>query len=526
MSKVAIYCRLSDEDRNKLNSLDDSESIQNQKNMLNKYAIEKGWDIYKIYSDDDFSGLDSDRPEWNKMLRDARLKKFDIVLCKSQSRFTRDMELVEKYIHNKFLEWGIRFIGVTDNADTQNKGNKKQRQIMGLTNEWYCEDISENIRAVFNLKRSEGQFIGSFAAYGYKKAANNKNKLIIDEEAAVVVRMIFNWYLEGYGTQHIAYMLNEKGYLNPTKYKQNAGLNFKNSNMKNGFSFWNKTTVKRILKNEIYIGNMVQGKREKVSYKSKKIISTSKEQWIRAENTHEAIIDEKTFHEVQRRISQRQRSTGEGQAHVFATKVRCADCGSTMNKVSTFRGNNKLYSYLRCKVYAITGNKKLCTSHAIRFDTLYDLVTERLKQYINDNLDEDNIAHRILAETNVNRKIQGLKNEISNIEKQLNRNSQFINNLYIDKVKGIILDDLFRELNSNFSNEKDKIRKRKTEIENQILELSKKTMNFDKWVQIVRRYKDFKELTHSMVGEFIEFIEIGEKDSKTGEQKVKIHWLF
>src|SRR5690242_16061126 len=129
MSKVAIYCRLSDEDKNKKSYMDDSESIQNQKNLLMKYALEKSWDIYKIYSDDDYSGLDVDRPEFNKMIRDAEMSKFNIILCKTQSRFTRDMELVEKYLHNKFLEWGIRFIAIVDGVDTLDKSNKKSRQI-------------------------------------------------------------------------------------------------------------------------------------------------------------------------------------------------------------------------------------------------------------------------------------------------------------------------------------------------------------------------------------------------------------
>jgi site-specific DNA recombinase len=344
MNKVAIYCRLSDEDRNKTNSFDDSESIQNQKNMLNKYAIEKQWDIYKIYSDDDFSGLDSDRPEWNQMIQDAEAKKFSTVLCKSQSRFTRDMELVEKYLHKKFVEWGIRFVGMTDNADTSNKGNKKQRQIMGLTNEWYCEDISENIKAVFEDKRNEGQFIGSFATYGYKKDPKNKNKLIVDENVKSIIELVYQWYLEGYGTQHIAFMLNEKGYPNPTKYKQNEGFNFKNSSANNDYGLWNKTTVKRILKNEVYLGNMIQGKRKKVSYKSKKIISTSQDQWIKVENTHEPIIEKNIFDEVQRRISVKQKSSGKGQAHIFTTKVKCMDCGNSMNKVTTFEGSEKLFS--------------------------------------------------------------------------------------------------------------------------------------------------------------------------------------
>lgn len=526
MSKVAIYCRLSDEDRNKTNSFDDSESIQNQKNMLTKYAIEKEWNIYKIYSDDDYSGLDKDRPEWNQMLREAETKKFNIILCKSQSRFTRDMELVEKYIHNMFVEWGTRFIGLTDNSDTLNKGNKKQRQIMGLTNEWYCEDVSENIRAVFDIKRNEGKFIGSFATYGYMKDPENKNKLLIDEDAAHVVIMIFNWYLEGYGTQHIAFMLNEKAISNPTKYKQDAGLNFRNSSMNNNLGLWNKTTVKRILKNEMYIGNMIQGKRKKVSYKSKKIISTSKDQWIKVENTHEPIIEKRMFYEVQRRISERQRSTGEGKAHIFSTRVRCADCGSTMNKVTAFKGSEKLYSYLRCKIYAASGKKGFCTSHAIRLDLLQGIITEKLKEYINNYLDETNVAHRLQAESDISSRIKSLQIDITNIEKQLQQSTQVLKSLYLDKMKGNITNEQFIELKRGFSIDNDRLIKRKEDIEKLIDELGENSRNFDKWVEIVKQYKEFKELTHTMITEFIEYIEISEKSKETGEQKVKIHWKF
>jgi len=524
MIRVAIYCRLSDEDRNKANPVLDSESIQNQKMMLSKYAIEQGWSIYKIYSDDDYSGLDSDRPEWNEMIKDAESRKFDIVLCKSQSRFTREMEAVEKYLHNKFVEWGIRFIGLADNSDTFNVGNKKQRQINGLVNEWYCEDISANIRTVFDVKRSQGKFIGSFATYGYKKDPNDKNKLIIDEEAAKVVRMIFNWYLEGYGTQHIAYMLNEKGVPNPTSYKQNyQGLNFKNSNTKDKYGFWNKTTVKRILRNEMYVGNMIQGKRKKLSYKSKKIISTPKEIWIKVENTHEPIISKEIFEEVQKRISLRQKSSGEGVAHIFSTKVKCLDCGCTMNKVTTFK-NGKKYTYLRCKTY-VSSNKRLCSSHTIRLDELKEIVTERLNNYIKDYLDENNVINRLNLESNYNNQLEKLKNEISNIDKKLEQNSLVLKNLYVDKVSGIISNEQFFELSNNFSIEKEQLTKRKEEVSKNINELIENTKNYDKWTKIVERYKDFKELNRTIVNEFVDYIEVGERDKEKG-QIVKIHWMF
>lgn len=526
MNKVAIYCRLSDEDRNKNNSFDDSESIQNQKNLLTKYAINNEWDIFKIYSDDDFSGLDSDRPEWNQMIRDAEQKKFNIILCKTQARFTRNMEIVERYLHHKFAEWNIRFIGVADNADTENRGNKKQRQIMGLTNEWYCEDVSDSIRAVFDNKRHEGQFIGSFAAYGYLKDPKNRNRLVVDEEAAQVIKMIFNWYLDGYGTQHIAFMLNEKGILNPTKYKQEAGLKFINSSVNNGLGLWNKTTVKRILKNEVYIGNMVQGKRKKVSYKSKKIIPTSRDQWIKVENTHEPIVEKKVFDEVQRRINQRQRSTGEGKAHIFSTKVRCADCGNTMNKVTTFRGNMRLYSYLKCKISTVTGNKSLCTSHAIRLDYLEDIVRTKLKEYIDTFLEETTIASKLQAEGEIRRQQDGYKSQMVNIEKQISQNSVILKNLYFDKVNGIITNEQFVDLNKSLLQEKGSLNARKKELEKAITQLMEKSRDISDWIGVIKQYKNFEKLTYSMANEFINYIEIGEKNKETGEQRVRIHWAF
>ena len=198
MARVAIYCRLSEEDRNKANPQADSESIQNQKSMLLGYAGQQGWEIYNLYSDEDFSGSDRRRPEFLKMLADAEKRKFDIVLCKTQSRFSRELEIVEKYIHGLFPEWGIRFISVVDSADTANKGNKKSRQINGLINEWFLEDLSENIRSVLTDKRRQGQHIGSFALYGYQKDEKQKNHLIIDPEASEVVRLIYSLYQQGF----------------------------------------------------------------------------------------------------------------------------------------------------------------------------------------------------------------------------------------------------------------------------------------------------------------------------------------
>ena len=196
--KCAVYCRLSREDGD---GTRESESIQNQRALLTEYAAERGWEVYAAYCDDDYSGADRARPAFNRMLRDARDQKFEIILCKTQSRFTRDLELVEKYIHGLFPVWGIRFIAVVDHVDTALRGSKKARQINGLVNEWYLEDLSENIRAVFAQKRRAGQYIGSFPAYGYEKDPADHNHLVIDAQAAETVRLIFSLCLSGRGKQ-------------------------------------------------------------------------------------------------------------------------------------------------------------------------------------------------------------------------------------------------------------------------------------------------------------------------------------
>ena len=208
---VAIYCRLSKEDLDKSKSTDESESIQNQKLMLMDYAAGNKFLIHNVYVDEDMSGF-SDRPAFKQMIKDAADGRFNIVLCKHQSRFTRDMELIEKYIHGYFVEWGIRFISLTDNVDTNVVGNKKARQIYGLINEWYSEDLSNNIRTVFRKKMEAGQFLGAFAPYGYKKDPENRHGLVPDDGAVDVVREIYGLYLEGWGCRKLQPLSQKEKY--------------------------------------------------------------------------------------------------------------------------------------------------------------------------------------------------------------------------------------------------------------------------------------------------------------------------
>lgn len=307
--KAAIYVRLSEEDRDKKHPGEDSQSITNQKELLKSYAAERNWDIYDIYSDDDYTGADRNRPQFRRLIADAANGSFDIILCKTLSRFTREIELVEKYIHGLFPIWGIRFISVADNQDSNDRKGKKARQITGLINEWYLEDMSDNIKSVLTDKRRRGLHIGSFALYGYKKDPSNKGSLIIDPEAAETVKEIFYLYLQGSTMTAIAESLNESNVPSPSAYKAQKGEKYKSSSPP---AVWKYPAIASILKNEMYIGNMVQGRFASASYKTKKNVPVAKERWFRVENTHDAIIDKITWDEVQKKLSHSSRAESTG----------------------------------------------------------------------------------------------------------------------------------------------------------------------------------------------------------------------
>lgn len=514
----AIYVRLSKEDEDKHQS--ESESIQNQKSLLASYAIDRGWDIYSIYCDEDYSGADSLRPDFSRMLAAAERKKFQIILCKSQSRFTRDMELVEKYIHGLFPIWGIRFIAVADNADTEVKGNKKARQINGLVNEWYLEDLSENVRMVFDQKRREGQYIGGFPIYGYKKDPANKNHIIIDPEAAETVRQIFQWSLEGRGKQTIACMLNERGLPNPARYKAERGWTCVCPS-KDGRGLWNKTTIWRILHNEMYTGVMVQGRRRKVSYKSKVLIDVPEAQWYRVEGTHEPIIDRETFDAVQRNLSLRSKTDGSGEVHLLSGLVKCMDCGSTMSKVTNCKQGRPRISYLRCKLYAGSGKAKLCTRHSIRLDKVTELVSERIRYYVRTCYKLEPLDIQPEKDT----KREALEQERKGLTVQLEKRSQALKTLYLDKVSGILTGSQFTELNQSFLEERSRLEQRLAKINSELAELEKTRQQADLMEQAKELLK-LETVPRELFATLVEKIEIGERNPGTGEQQVRITWKF
>ena len=514
--RVAIYLRLSIEDKDKLNRTYDSESIKNQRHMLMEVINNNpSYNLVCEYCDEDLSGAGTFRPEFERLIKDCENGKIDIVLCKSQSRFSRDMEIVERYINNKFKEWNVRFISLSDNADTENPGNKKSRQINGLVNEWYLEDVSNNIRSAFNSKMKQGEFISPFAPFGYLVDSSDNNKLVVDKEACLVVKDIFNLYLRGYGYSAIAKCLNDKNIPSPSlhKYRQGIKLNIVSNKAREEIK-WNSNAIKTILKNEVYLGKLVQGKRTTISYKNHKIINKDKCLWISYPNTHEAIIDEDTFNKVQLEMKNRTKPRGNSTVHLFSGKVFCLECEHYLRKK-----NSSKHQYLVCSNNIICSNKS-----SIRYDKLESIVLI----YINKLLDK--FYDDVLLKENVNKKYKeiykekliSLESELVNINKKIDESEKYLKNLYEDKVNGVVSLEMFNSLVSNYEDNKARHSKQLDAVNKKISIYKENIKNFDE--EIISKYKKLDNLNRVIVNEFIDKIYVGE--IRDNIRNIKIKWNF
>ena len=523
--RVAIYLRLSNEDRDKINREDDSESIKNQRNMLLDY-IEKNpqFVLMDEYCDEDLSGAGTYRPEFERLIRDCENGLIDVVLCKSQSRFSRDMEIVEKYINNKFIEWNIRFIGLSDNADTDNCGNKKSRQINGLVNEWYLEDVSNNIRSAFNSKMKQGEFISPFASFGYEVSKDDNNKLVVDQYASEIVREIYDLYLKGLGFTKIAHYLNDRNIPSPSLYKYRKGikLNVVSSRSRDEIK-WNTNTIRKILTNEVYLGHLIQGKRTTVSYKNHKVINKSKDKWIRKENMHEAIIDKEVFDKVQMAIRERTKPMkGLGIVHNFSGKVYCLECGCYMRKK-----NSSKHQYLVCSNNR-DGYNDCENKSAIRYDILERLLLIHINKIIKEFYDLNILKIGFIEKekSKVVKKIDLLIRERENLSNQIVKIKSYLKSLYEDKVNGIITVEQFRELVNSYNSDNERLKEQLKFVDNEInnYRLGKSlNKNVD---ELFNKYQRLEKLNKVIVDEFVDKIYIGKIDVENRTRDIEIKWNF
>lgn len=515
---AALYLRLSKEDIDKINEGDESASIQNQRLLLSEYAINHGFTIVSIYSDDDESGLYDNRPGFEKMIMDAKAGKFKVIIAKTQARFSRNMEHIEKYLHHDLPLLGVRFIGVVDNTDTNDKGGKKARQVNGLVNEWYCEDLSANIRSVFTAKQLKGQFLGSSCPYGYIKDPIDHNHLIIDDYAANVVRRIYSLYLQGYGKAKIGSILSNEGILIPTLYKQQIlGINYKNAKLLNETKTWSYQTIHSILNNQVYIGDMVQNKCQKISYKDKKKKVMPKEEWIIKKGTHEPIIDVDTFQTVQHMQKTRRRSVSAYENGIFSGLLFCADCKKAMGRNYARRGDKGFIGYI-CKTYKTAG-KKFCSSHSIRTDALEQAVLQSIKLEARNILKESDVDELKKFEVK-NEKEVDYQKQIDILIQKFQKIEKYKKGAFENQQDGLISKNDYLEYVKDYNKQQEEIKLEIETLQQQKEKAESLETQHDEWEDAFKDYINIDKLDRNIVLGLIERIDVHE------DGLIEIHYKF
>ena len=515
--KAALYCRLSKEDEAlPEGGARESESIQNQRAMLLEYARQHGHQVTHIYTDEDYSGIDRTRPGFNRLIQAARAGEFELILVKTQSRFTRDMELVEKYLHGLFPLWGIRFIAVVDQVDTADAAGKKSRQINGLINEWYLEDLSANVRSVLTHKRKAGQYIAAFALYGYAKDPADHNRLVIDPEAAGVVRRIFGMYLAGLGTTRIAQVLNREGVPPPGYYRLLKEGRLPYYNISPSAERWSRSGVHRLLTTRTYAGDLEQGRHRRLSYKSPKTVWLPRSQWIVVPGTHPGIIDRETFDRVQQILRRGARSGTGGRIHPLAGRVVCGLCGKPMEQTASGRVglDGTRTRYFRCA--AALRDKTLCPGQpylpaAALEEAVLACIREQLGPYLHPG------DPSLYAPDNSETAREGEKRRL---HAELERRRTALETLYLDRCGGAMAEEEYQVLHSRFCRQISQLEERLRALESAPGPGAVRAALARRLTQAAA----LPSLDRALVSLLVEEIRVFPPEK--GTRRVEIHWKF
>ena len=503
--KSAFYARLSREDGDR----EESESIGNQRELIKTYIKNKPeFELVDFYEDDGYTGVNFDRPSFKRMMDDMRNGKINCVIVKDLSRFGRNYIETGRFIEHIFPFMGIRFISVNDNYDSMNNSHTDTLIIpfKNLINDAYCADTSLKIRSQLEVKRKKGEFIGSFAAYGYLKSADDKNRLIIDETVAPVIQDIFKWKIDGMNQQSIADKLNELGVLSPFEYKKSIGFRYSTSFQVNNVSKWTAVAVGRILKNDLYIGTLTQGIYTTPNYKIKERTKKSSDEWVRIEQSHEPIISVEDFRLVNELLKKDTRiAPGENGLYIFSGMLYCGDCGQSLVRKNVY-DRGKKYVYHVCSTHKKGGD---CKSHIISDKELQIAVLEimrfHIREFVRKSYVLDCIDNMPLQEFNAKK-----------IQKQIDDKRILIEKLNERKLK------LYKDLSDNIidRNEYDDFRNIFTsqinEAETALSKLSQELNNImnntenSKWIEYYKKNHNIECLTRNTVVELIDRIKVYE----------------
>lgn len=510
---AAIYLRLSQEDGDiSVSDKNESNSISTQRDLIQAFLRKQADILYEAeFCDDGYTGTNFDRPGFTDMMKAVREKRVDCIIVKDLSRFGRDYIESGKYIQKIFPMLGVRFIAINDgydSADTENQSNDFVLPFKNLINDSYCRDISIKSRSNLEVKRRNGEFVGNFAVFGYMRSPDDKHKLIVDEEAAVVVRNIFNWKQEGWNAQQIANHLNKLRFPSPMEYKRKCGHNYRTSFKTKTVAQWSAVAVLRILKNPAYTGVLEQGKTTTPNYKVKTRIVKDESKWARVENAHEAIITPAQFELVQTVLGlDTCRAEGQDEIYPFSGMIYCADCQSPMiHRTATVGG--KKYQYYMC-----SGNKRdkdSCTTHNIKCELVEKVVLATVQAHISMAIDIDNAMKRVEALDWEKREIRKIDAQISAMELDVEKFNNIKMELYEDLKSDLITKEEYHSFKNDYDIRIQSIRQQIAGLVSQRNAVEGGLTSVQGWFAQFRKYENIEKLTRLTIVSLIERVEINE----------------
>ena len=522
LKKTALYCRLSQDD-----GLEgDSNSIQNQKNILQKFAEDHHFPNPCFYVDDGFSGSNFQRPAFQQMISDMENGEIGIIVTKDLSRLGRNQLHTGLYIEERFPMFGVRYIAINDNVDTDSSESNDLMPFKNLFNEWFIRDTSRKIRALLKAKAERGERLGTRAPYGYIKDPETK-KLAVDDEAAAIVRRIFAMCASGNGPSQIARILKKEQVLTPTMYAYTRyGMNHTCLDTAHPYN-WSDSAIANLLENEIYLGNTVNMKYSTKSYMDKRRVEHSREECLVFKDTHPALITQEVWDIVQRVRKNRRRPTKMEEQNKYSGLVFCADCGSNM-VLHRARTMSASYNHFTCRTYKKDGES--CTGHYIRECVLDEVVLEDLRRVTAMARERPEefaayIGSRQSAE--IQREIRRQEKELAAMRKRKAELDAIFKKLYEDSVLSRITTEQFQMLSSSYTEEQNQIAAGIPQKEADIQRLRETVSGTDGFLDKAKRYMDITELTPELLRLFIEKIVVHEKEvkwSKHAPQTVEIYY--
>jgi len=509
--RLGKYIRLSKEDL--LRGRDESNSVINQRRLLEQYHQTHLDEFYDgteqdVYVDDGKTGTDTDREDFQRLLADVYSGRINCVIVKDLSRLSRNYTDAGNLIENLFVRLNVRFISLAEGVDSYRNPDSVSNIIVPITNvmnDQYCYQTSKKIRQVFDMKRRNGEFIGSYAPYGYVKDPNDKHALLVDPEAAEVVKSIFALFLSGMNKRGITYYLNDHGTLCPTAYKQQQGLKYNAPNAQ-GNPMWSTITIDTILKNRVYVGDMVQGRQRVKSYKIHIQEKVPEEEWFIVENTHEAIIDRETFTKVQSLLKRDTRTAPKAkQLYLFSGFLKCADCGRAMSRIAS----KGIYVYYQCGTYKSL-SKKACTMHSIKSDRLEAGVLFAIQQQVHLALTYSEFVARINSAPLKKSKSKRLEDTIAAKEKELAKIMRYKQALYQDWKDGEITRNDYRHMSEDYEQQIEALTRIMQTLTAEQEQLENGVDAESPCLTAFLKYRNIDKLTREILGELIDHIKVYE----------------